>query len=228
LSKRFTISLPDELVRRIEPFKDQLSLSAIMQKSLETELAELLRPNEVKAKTKALLKLAEEYYKEGYSTLVKTVSVFIDYTVDKAVLDSDKYLFRLYAWLQTTEIRTDMRTKEVPELDERLNDWVRDIEERLHLCQPQMEEQSADGGTNEETPHPSDLSEALSAIATFWHGGPEEISEMYPGEGTWTESDFLRVLKIVLHERLYTLLGEDAIRSFLTWQSCSGPSGGET
>ena len=71
MAKRFTISLPDDLARRIEPFKDQLSLSAIMQKSLEAELAELLRPEEKKAKATALLKLAEEFYKDGFSNLGK-------------------------------------------------------------------------------------------------------------------------------------------------------------
>lgn len=199
MAKRFTISLPDELARRIEPFKDQLSLSAIMQKSLEAELAELVRPEEEKAKAKVLLRLAEEFYKEDFSALVNAVTFFLDYQLEKAIQDSDKFIFRLYGLLKSESL----------DPYEALHDSRGELSERI-------EAYLADEEYHQRVSSEAAIS-AVSALCTFWQSDPEVICEDYPADRPWNDADFLRVMGIVLREKLQSLLGAEAMQNYLTW-----------
>ncbi len=199
MAKRFTISLPDELARRIEPFKNQLSLSAIMQKSLEAELAELVRPEEEKTKAQVLLRLAEEFYKEGFSGLVNAATFFLDYQLEKAFQDSDKFIFRLYGLLRSEDLDAYAVLHDPHgELAERIEAYLADEEYRQKM--------SSEASIN-----------AFSALCTFWQSDPEVISEDFPTDRPWNNADFLRVMNIVLREKLHSLLGAEAMHDYLTW-----------
>jgi len=193
MAKRYTISLPDELAQRIEPFKDQLSLSAIMQKSLEAELAELLRPEGQKTKAAALLERAKSYYKEDFSVLVQGASAYVDHLINCAVEDSDLYVFRLYNYLQ----RGGGSLFAIEEHDRHLSSFLESSEDDLS------------GST-------SDSRGMLALAATYWFDRGT-IDEEFPGARPWDDKDFTRILQIVLSEKLRSLLGDEAIQTYLTW-----------
>jgi len=192
MAKRYTISLPDELARRIEPFKDQLSLSAIMQKSLEAELSELIRPDDEKAKGKALVRLAENFYKEDLSTLVKGVTAFIDHAIERAVQDSDLFVFRLYGTLQTS----NLEGIDYQFIWDQVGQFVENFDDESQL---------------DDTAH--------RAFWATYMGDQDAISEIAPKDRRWDDTDVLRIMKIVLQEKLNRLMGEEAIKSYLTWHS---------
>jgi len=196
VAKRFTISLPDDLARRIEPFKDQLSLSAIMQKSLEAELAELLRPEGEKTKAAALLERAKSFYKDDFSVLVKGANAFVDHIIDNAINDGDFYVFRLYNDLHS---RGD---------DEIVND---SNEESLFSRLIQFDENRRD--------KIDDCDDWQEALALSFFTDQEEIDLKFPGKRPWDDSDWYRVIKIVLDEKLRSLLGDEAIKIYLQWGS---------
>ncbi|MCP9796122.1 hypothetical protein [Cyanobium sp. Lug-B] len=191
MAKRFTISLPDELAQRIEPFKDQLSLSAIMQKSLEAELAELLSPKEDKTKATALLERAKAFYREDFAVLVKAAQDLVDHLIDKAIQDHDMLVFKLYCHLQLNEVK-DIEPQELMDC----------------LCDTCL-------GTENKGPIFDD--QTCSVFSHSIWANRESLDEDFPDVRPWDDADLMRIIKIVLDEKLGSLLGEDALKTYLVW-----------
>jgi hypothetical protein len=196
VAKRFTISLPDDLARRIDPFKDQLSLSAIMQKSLEAELAELLRPEGEKTKAAALLERAKSFYKDDFAVLVKGASAFVDHIIDNAIHDADFYVFKLYNDLHSRSDGEILNDSSEESLFGRLVEFDQNRREKIDDCDDWQE-----------------------ALALSFFTDQEEIDLKFPGKRPWDDSDWYRVIKIVLDEKLRSLLGDEAIKTYLKWGS---------
>ncbi|MEB3353712.1 MAG: hypothetical protein VKM34_05700 [Cyanobacteriota bacterium] len=196
MAKRFTISLPDDLARRIEPFKDQLSLSAIMQKSLEAELAELLRPEGEKTKAAALLDRAKSFYKDDFAVLVKGANAFVDHIIDNAIHDADLYVFRLYNDLHSKSDSEIQKDSSEDSLFNRLVGFDQDRREKIDECEDWQE-----------------------ALELSFFTDQKEIDQKFPGKRPWDDSDWYRVIKMVLDEKLRSLLGDEAIRTYLKWGS---------
>lgn len=165
-----------------------------MQRSLEAELAELLRPEGEKAKAAALLEKAKSYYKEDFSVLVKGANAFVDHIISNAIQDSDFYVFRLYNDLQTRSDKDILKDSGADTLFSRLIEFDEHRRDKL-----------------------SDLEDWQKALELSFFTDQEEIGEKFPDARPWDDSDWYRVIKIVLDEKLRSLLGDEAIKTYLTW-----------
>jgi hypothetical protein len=56
----------------------------------------------------------------------------------------------------------------------------------------------------------------LALAATYW-SDRGTIEDEFPGVRPWDDEDLTRILKITLDEKLRTLLGDEAIQTYLTW-----------
>ena len=99
MAKRFNISIPDALAERLEPFKDKLSLSAVMQAALERELAQLTLPDEEKDRRATLKAVAMNSWTERNPFIAKILGSFIQDLFDKASNDGLSDLFQYFRYL---------------------------------------------------------------------------------------------------------------------------------
>lgn len=96
MAKRFNISIPDALAERLEPHKDRISLSAVMQAALERELAQLNLSDEDKQRRASLKAVAAGAWLRRNPFIGKTVSSFVEHLLDAAINDNADALFLYY------------------------------------------------------------------------------------------------------------------------------------
>lgn len=99
MAKRFNVSIPDALAERMEPFKNSLSLSALMQEAIERELTRLSSSDEEKELRDNFKKTAVYAWVSRVHGLGAAVDQFIDALVDQASKDRSTEIFDLYRLL---------------------------------------------------------------------------------------------------------------------------------
>lgn len=99
MAKRFNVSIPDALAERLEPHKNRISLSAVMQAALERELAQLNLSDEDKQRRASLKAVATEAWLKRNSFIAEHLSAFIDHLLDQAINDGNDSLFGYYRQL---------------------------------------------------------------------------------------------------------------------------------
>jgi len=112
MAKRFNVSIPDALAERLEPHKDRISLSAVMQAALERELAQLNLSDEDKQRRASLKAVATEAWLKRNPYIGKALASFIDALLDSAINDGRTELFIYYRQL-SIELRRDDLTKKI-------------------------------------------------------------------------------------------------------------------
>ena len=95
MAKRFNVSIPDALAERMEPFKNDLSLSALMQDAIERELTRLTMSDEDKALRDQFRKTAIHAWARRLPGLASAVSQYIEQFVDQAANDGNPAIFDL-------------------------------------------------------------------------------------------------------------------------------------
>jgi hypothetical protein len=99
MAKRFNVSIPDALAERLEPHKNRISLSAVMQAALERELAQLNLSDEDKQRRASLKAVATEAWLRRNPIIRECVSVYVDHLYDQAINDGIDRLFYFYRQL---------------------------------------------------------------------------------------------------------------------------------
>lgn len=99
MAKRFNVSIPDALAERLEPHKDKISLSAVMQAALERELAQLTLGNEEKQRRASFKAAAANAWMKRNGYLIKALGAFIDHLFEEAVNDQGSRFFDYYRHL---------------------------------------------------------------------------------------------------------------------------------
>lgn len=101
MAKRFNVSIPDALAERMEPFKNKLSLSALMQASIERELARLTLTDDQMQRRSNFRAAAMNAWIKRYPSLTNALNSFIDNLIDQAENDGSEKIFDYYRnlWL---------------------------------------------------------------------------------------------------------------------------------
>ncbi len=99
MAKRFNVSIPDALAERLEPHKDKISLSAVMQAALERELAQLNLSDTDKQRRASLKATAVSAWVKRNPELPKVLGAFADHLLDSAINDGLPGLFMYYRQL---------------------------------------------------------------------------------------------------------------------------------
>lgn len=99
MAKRFNVSIPDALAERLEPHKDKISLSAVMQAALERELAQLNLSDTDKQRRASLKATAVSAWLKRNTELTKALGTFADHLLDSAINDGLPDLFMYYRQL---------------------------------------------------------------------------------------------------------------------------------
>jgi hypothetical protein len=99
MAKRFNVSIPDALAERLEPHKDKISLSAVMQAALERELAQLNLSDTDKQRRASLKATAVSAWLKRNTELTKALGAFADHLLDCAINDGLPDLFMYYRQL---------------------------------------------------------------------------------------------------------------------------------
>jgi hypothetical protein len=99
MAKRFNVSIPDALAERMEPFKNSLSPSALMQEAIERELTRLSMSDKEKELRNNFKKTAAYAWVNRVHGLGAAVDQFIDALVDQAAKDRNTKIFELYRLL---------------------------------------------------------------------------------------------------------------------------------
>jgi hypothetical protein len=113
MAKRFNVSIPDALAERLEPHKDRISLSAVMQAALERELAQLNLSDEDKQRRASLKAVATEAWLRRNPFIGEHLSAFIDHLLDQAINDGIDSLFGYYRQLSIAFRKEELATKMV-------------------------------------------------------------------------------------------------------------------
>lgn len=117
MAKRFNVSIPDALAERMEPFKNDLSLSALMQDAIERELIQLTMSDKDKELRENFKKTAVHAWANRLHGLRDAVNAFAKHLVNQAALDSNPAIFDLYRFLylnaKQQEILESVKAKEL-------------------------------------------------------------------------------------------------------------------
>jgi len=117
MAKRFNVSIPDALAERMEPFKNNLSLSALMQDAIEREIIRLTMSDKDKELRENFKKTAIHAWVGRLHGLGRAVHAFAEHLVDQAANDSNPRIFELYQALylhiKKDEIVEGVRRQEV-------------------------------------------------------------------------------------------------------------------
>lgn len=116
MAKRFNVSIPDALAERMEPFKNDLSLSALMQDAIEREIIRLTMSDKDKELRENFKKTAIHAWVGRLHGLGRAVHAFAEHLVDQAANDSNPKIFELYRALylhvKEEEVVEDIRKRE--------------------------------------------------------------------------------------------------------------------
>lgn len=96
MAKRFNISIPDALAERLEPFKNDLSLSALMQDAIERELTRLTMSDADKELREGLRAAAISAWIERLPGLGAALAAYADHLFELAAKDGQTKLFKYY------------------------------------------------------------------------------------------------------------------------------------
>lgn len=111
MAKRFNVSIPDALAERLEPHKNRISLSAVMQAALERELAQLNLSDEDKQRRASLKAVAAEAWLRRNPIIRECVSDYVDHLYDQAIDDGIDSLFNFYRQLSLTHRKEELVRK---------------------------------------------------------------------------------------------------------------------
>jgi hypothetical protein len=111
MAKRFNVSIPDALAERLEPYKNQISLSALMQAAIERELAQLTRP-EIDKDLRASFKAAaiNAWIERNYP-INDAISAFVEHLLQRGLKDSLSDFSRIYRLLYIQLRKDELRIK---------------------------------------------------------------------------------------------------------------------
>ena len=96
MAKRFNVSIPDALAERMEPFKDNLSLSALMQEAIERELARLTMSDDDKELRQQFKTAAISAWLERFPGMGEAMTAYAERLFHLAGKDGQTEIFRLY------------------------------------------------------------------------------------------------------------------------------------
>lgn len=96
MAKRFNVSIPDALAERMEPFKNDLSLSALMQDAIERELTRLTMSDADKELRDQFKAAAINAWIERFPGLGAALAAYADHLFDLAAKDGQSDIFRFY------------------------------------------------------------------------------------------------------------------------------------
>ncbi len=96
MAKRFNVSIPDALAERLEPHKDKISLSAVMQAALERELAQLTMGDQEKQRRDSFKAAAMSAWLKRNPVYTRVINAFVDNLFDKAINDGLGDIFDFY------------------------------------------------------------------------------------------------------------------------------------
>jgi hypothetical protein len=96
MAKRFNVSIPDALAERMEPFKDNLSLSALMQDAIERELARLTMSDEDKELRHQFKAAAISAWLERFPGMGEAMTAYAERLFHLGGKDGQTKIFRLY------------------------------------------------------------------------------------------------------------------------------------
>jgi len=122
MAKRFNVSIPDALAERLEPYKDKISLSAVMQAALERELAQLSLSDQEKEQRANLRAVAASAWMKRNSFIAKALGAFIQELIQKAMEDEIPDVFQYYRDLHIC-CRRDQLVKKIAS-DGRYSPWL--------------------------------------------------------------------------------------------------------
>jgi hypothetical protein len=108
MAKRFNVSIPDALAERLEPHKDKISLSAVMQAALERELAQLTMGDQEKQRRESFKAAAMSAWLKRNPVYTKVIHAFVDHLFDKAVNDGLGDFFDFYRDLSVCSGRDEL------------------------------------------------------------------------------------------------------------------------
>jgi len=122
MAKRFNVSIPDALAERMEPFKNDLSLSALMQDAIERELTRLTMSDADKELKEGLKAAAISAWIERLPPgLGAALATFADHLFELAAKDGQTEFFKHYRAFffltQEEEVIADVARKKYPKLD---------------------------------------------------------------------------------------------------------------
>lgn len=112
MSKRFNVSIPDALAERMEPFKNDLSLSALMQDAIERELTRLTMSDADKELRDQFKAAAITAWFKRYPGLGTALAAYADHLFDLARQDGQSDIFLFYRALFFT-VKGDEGLEEV-------------------------------------------------------------------------------------------------------------------
>lgn len=206
MAHRFNVSLPDDLVERLEPFKADLSLSQVLQKALEQQIRNRLRSSSDQERSQALAAAAKNYWIQNRRVLHYTAEAFVENLITEALQDNDSYVFELYRRFQSESL--DEVFMEI------FND--KEVEER--------------DGYEDEYENPkskflfgrvmyffrrfSDKDELIGQCFTGF-GDFDELQSLQPEEGRWHGDDLAEVIKDILSARLEYYIGKENVVRYL-------------
>jgi hypothetical protein len=96
MAKRFNVSIPDALAERMEPFKNNLSLSALMQEAIERELARLTMSDDDKELRQQFKTAAISAWLERFPGMGEAMKAYAERLFHLAGKDGQTEIFRLY------------------------------------------------------------------------------------------------------------------------------------
>ena len=111
MAKRFNVSIPDALAERLEPLKDKISLSAVMQAALERELAQLTRIGVAQNLRTSFKEAAINSWLQRNKPIYRAIFAFVDQLIDSAVNDRQPELFPIYRNLYIRLRKDELREK---------------------------------------------------------------------------------------------------------------------
>jgi hypothetical protein len=99
MAKRFNVSIPDALAERMEPFKNDLSLSALMQDAIERELTRLTMSDGDKELRDQFKAAAISAWIERFPGMGEAMTAYADHLFELAAKDGQTEIFSLYRLL---------------------------------------------------------------------------------------------------------------------------------
>jgi hypothetical protein len=111
MAKRFNVSIPDALAERLEPHKNQISLSALMQAAIERELAQLTSPTIAKDLQVSFKVAAVNAWIERNWHINKAISAYVECLFERVIHDGHSDLFRIYRLLYLMLRKDELRNR---------------------------------------------------------------------------------------------------------------------
>lgn len=121
MAKRFNVSIPDALAERMEPFKNDLSLSALMQDAIERELTRLTMSDADKELREGLKAAAISAWIERLPGLGAALATYADHLFELAAKDGQTKFFKYYRAFffltQEENLLTDIARHQYPNME---------------------------------------------------------------------------------------------------------------